>query len=273
MIDLFYITNDAIEAQIVDRLDINWIFLDLEFRGKHDRQAGRNTVMSKHSIADIAKINSVISETKLLVRCNPMGPWSPREIDQLNNRGSIIDMVMLPYFKTPEEVETFLNLLDTSQIEPALLVETMDAVSNLESILKAYPFKYVHVGLNDLHIERGTVSMFQPYIDGLMGEICEVFLKNKQRFGVGGIGRLGSDLSPTPESILREHYRLNSTGVILSRSFKGAFSKERRGEFKEELRRSVNDLRSLEKGIQRLNQQQLLENFSQMKRDLEKSAH
>ena len=30
MINLFYITNNVIEAQIVDKLDIDWIFIDIE---------------------------------------------------------------------------------------------------------------------------------------------------------------------------------------------------------------------------------------------------
>ena len=38
MINLFYITNNLIEAQIVDDLDIDWIFIDLETIGKKDRQ-------------------------------------------------------------------------------------------------------------------------------------------------------------------------------------------------------------------------------------------
>ena len=46
MIDLFYITNNVIEAQIVDGLDIDWIFIDLEKKGKKERQVGRDTVLS-----------------------------------------------------------------------------------------------------------------------------------------------------------------------------------------------------------------------------------
>ena len=63
-------------------------------------------------------------------------------------------MVMLPYFKTIEEVKIFIDLLDTTIIEPALLVETLDAITNLEEIIQVFPFKYIHIGLNDLHIER-----------------------------------------------------------------------------------------------------------------------
>ena len=66
MINLFYITNNILEAQIVDKLDIDWIFIDLETVGKKERQVGRNTVMSNHLISDVQKIRSVINNTKIL---------------------------------------------------------------------------------------------------------------------------------------------------------------------------------------------------------------
>ena len=59
MIQLIYITNNVLEAQIVDRLDIDWIFIDLEVIGKKERQIGRNTVLSKHSFfVDIYKLTA-----------------------------------------------------------------------------------------------------------------------------------------------------------------------------------------------------------------------
>ena len=81
--NLFYITNNVSEAKIVDKLNIDWIFIDLETIGKKTRQAGRNTVLSNHSISDIKKIKSKINNTKILVRCNPIGNHSIKEIEQL----------------------------------------------------------------------------------------------------------------------------------------------------------------------------------------------
>ncbi len=57
----------------------------------------------------------------------------------------------------------------------------------------------------------------------------------KQKFGIGGIGKIGSDLLPTPECVINEHTRLKSSGVILSRSFKGNFSEESKELFETEL--------------------------------------
>ena len=92
-------------------------------------------MLSNHSIEDIYNIKSKINNTKILVRCNPIGDWSKREFSEINAIGSEIDMVMLPYFKTIEEVKIFIDLLDTTIIEPALLVETLDAITNLGMLL------------------------------------------------------------------------------------------------------------------------------------------
>ena len=83
-------------------------------------------------------------------------------------------MVMLPFFKTVKEVKMFIELLDTSKVEPTLLIETTSALDNLNDILKLYPFKYVHIGLNDIHIERNTSFMFEPYIDGLLDKTASI---------------------------------------------------------------------------------------------------
>ncbi len=269
MINLFYITNNIIEAQIVDNLDIDWIFIDLEKIGKKERQIGRNTVISNHSITDIENIKNKICNTKIIVRCNPIGEWSEKEFDQLNARSSEIDMVILPYFKTKDEVKIFIDLLDTTKIDPALLIETSDAIFNLEEILKIFSFKYFHIGLNDLHIERGTISMFEPYVDGTLVKISSILKKNNHNFGIGGIGKIGANMFPSPECILNEHIRLRSNGVILSRSFKGNFYEKEKVFFMKKLSNAIEDLRSFEKKAEDLSDKELLESYQKMKKDID----
>lgn len=269
MINLFYISNNISELQIVDKLDIDWIFIDLEIVGKKERQIGRNTVLSDHSISDVQKIRKVINNTKILVRSNPIGTHSQKEIEEINNTSGI-DMVMLPFFKTVNEVEMFIELLDTSKVEPTLLIETTSAIDNLNEILKIYPFKYVHIGLNDIHIERNTSFMFEPYIDGLLERTVNILNNNNVNFGIGGIGKIGSDLLPTPECIINEHRRLNSSGVILSRSFKGDFSEESKEIFETELTDAVFKLRESEKYSRTLDENMLLENYDLLKNDINK---
>ena len=78
-------------------------------------------------------------------------------------------------------------------------------------------------------------------------------------------------MSPTPECVLNEHLRLNSNGVILSRSFKGNFNEKMKGLFEKELSKSVNDFRNYEKIAKTLNEKQLLESYNLMKNDIEKT--
>ena len=190
-----------------------------------------------------------------------------KEIEEINKL-DCLDMVMLPFFKTDKEVKIFLELLDISKVEPALLIETTSAINNLDDILKLHPFKYVHIGLNDIHIERNTSFMFEPFIDGLLKKTVSVLKNNNIKFGIGGIGKIGSDLLPTPECLIKEHIRLKSSGVILSRSFKGNFNVVSKRAFEAELKQSVTKFRNYEKYSKTLGQNQLDENYYLMKKDI-----
>ena len=223
--------------------------------------------MSDHSISDVQKIRSVINNTKILLRCNPIGIHSRKEIEEINKINGL-DMVMLPFFKNATEVKIFLELLDTSKVEPALLIETTSAINNLNDILKLYPFKYVHIGLNDIHIERNSCFMCEPFIDGLLEETVSILNNNNIKFGIGGIGKIGSDLLPTPECLIKEHIRLKSSGVILSRSFKGNFNIMSKELFESELTQSVINFRNYEKYSKTLDENQLNENYYLMKKDI-----
>ena len=77
--NLLYITNNTSVAIAADAAGVDEIFIDLEIYGKQDRQAGRNTVISKHEIDDIRRIKSVLSSASTIVRCNPVGDWTSRD--------------------------------------------------------------------------------------------------------------------------------------------------------------------------------------------------
>jgi len=102
-----YITNDAEIAKIAENAGVDWIFVDLEINGKEERQGHLDTVISKHEISDVKKIKSVLKKSKLLVRVNPIFEGSKDEIDSVIEYGA--DIVMLPFFKTKEEVNKFIG--------------------------------------------------------------------------------------------------------------------------------------------------------------------
>ncbi len=64
-------------------------------------------MISFHDINDVTKIRSVLNRSDLLVRVNPINEDSEYEIKEVITRGA--DIVMLPMFKTPQEVTSFIK--------------------------------------------------------------------------------------------------------------------------------------------------------------------
>ncbi len=104
---VFYITNRPDVALVAEKYGVDRIWVDLETRGKEERQHNLNTVKSRHSISDITAIKQVIRKAEMLVRVNPWYEGSQAEIDAVIAAGA--DIIMLPYWKTPGEVVSFLN--------------------------------------------------------------------------------------------------------------------------------------------------------------------
>lgn len=218
---LMYITNHPDVAAVAEKIGVDRIFVDMEYIGKYERQGGMDTVQSRHTLDDIAKIRKVIAKSELLVRCNPIHEEteeyssSEDEINGIIENGA--DIVMLPYFKTLEEVEIFLKCVN-KRIKTMLLIETPEAVEIIDDILSLEGIDEVLVGLNDLSLGYGKKFMFEVLADGTVERLCEKFNEYGIPYGFGGIASLGKGQLPS-EKIIGEHYRLGSTCVILSRSF------------------------------------------------------
>ena len=76
----------------------------------------------------------------------------------------------------------------------------------------------IHIGLNDLHLGYKMKFMFELLADGTVEYLCNKFKHKNITYGFGGIAALGQGTLPA-ENIIKEHYRLGSSMVILSRSF------------------------------------------------------
>lgn len=212
---LMYITNNPEIASVIDGYGVDRIFLDLEIVGKEERQGHLDTVISRHSIDDVAKIKNVIKNSELLVRCNPVYDGLKYEIDKLVADG--VDIIMLPYFKTVEEVQLFLSYVD-GRVKTDLLFETPEAVELADEILQLDGIDEVHIGLNDLHLGYGLSFMFELLTNGVVEKLCNKFKKYGIPYGIGGIAALNKGALPA-EYVIAEHYRLGSSCAILSRSF------------------------------------------------------
>ena len=218
---LMYITNKPAVAKIAEEVGVDWIFIDMEFIGKDSRQGGLDTVQNHHTIDDIKNIRKVITKSKLLVRVNPIHealpdyPSSKEEIDTAINAGA--DIVMLPFYKTVKEVRQFIQYVG-GRAKTCLLLETAEAAILLDETLKVPGIDMIHLGLNDLHLELGMKFMFQLLSDGVVEQLGNKIKAAGIPFGFGGIARLDSGMLPGAD-VLKEHVRLGSSMVIVSRSF------------------------------------------------------
>lgn len=236
------ITNKENIARVAEASDVDWIFIDLEINGKDERQGHLDTVISRHHINDVKKIKDVLTKAELLVRVNPIYDGSQNEINKVVNDGA--DIVMLPFFKTKEEVKLFIEYVG-GRAKTCLLLETPEAVEKIDDILELKGIDLIHIGLNDLHLGYNMKFMFELLADGTIETLCNKFKTIGIPYGFGGIAKLGQGSLPA-EYIMAEHFRLGSSMVILSRSFYNADVTEKAGEVKEIFESGVNEIRGYE---------------------------
>ena len=249
MLNLMYITNKPAVAEIAEQAGVDWIFLDMEFIGKDARQGGLDTVQNHHTVKDVANIKAAVNKAKVLVRVNPIHqgladyPSSKDEIDDVIAAGA--DIVMLPFFKTVAEVESFISFVD-SRAKTCLLLETAEAATLIDEILKVPGIDMIHIGLNDLHLSLGMKFMFQLLTDGIVESLANKIKAKGIPFGFGGLARLDAGAVPG-KYVLKEHYRLGSSMVIISRSFCNTDKVEDLDEVKQIFNRGISEIRGLEK--------------------------
>lgn len=200
---------------IAQKYGVDRIWIDLETLGKEERQKNMNTVKSRHSVEDIKIIAPLLNSSQMLVRINPWNANSAYEIDQVIDAGA--DLVMLPMWKSVEEVSRFVGAVD-GRAKTVLLLETKEAAQCLGGALALGGVDEIHIGLNDLHLSYGLSFMFQLLSDGTVERLCREIGAAGIPYGFGGVARIGEGALPA-EKIIMEHYRLGSQAAILSRSF------------------------------------------------------
>ena len=249
MLKLMYITNKPAVAKIAEEAGVDWIFLDMEFIGKDSRQGGLDTVQNHHTVDDVKNIRKAITKAKLLVRVNPIHeemqnyPSSKEEIDSVVEAGA--DIIMLPFFKTIDEVSTFISYVG-GRAKTILLVETIEAANLIDEILEVPGINMIHLGLNDLHLAKGMKFMFELLADGTVDMLGSKIKAKGIPFGFGGIATLDGGALPG-SMVLKEHVRLGSTMVIVSRSFCNTDVITDLGEVKKNFDKGIADIRLLEK--------------------------
>lgn len=212
---LMYITNSLPVALIAEKYGVDRVWVDLETIGKEERQKGRDSVKSQHTVDDIRKIKPHLTTSEMLVRINHWYEGSIQEIEDVIAAGA--DMIMLPYWKTVDEVQNFVQAVN-GRCKTTLLLETKEAVDCVDDVLTMGGFDEIHIGLNDLHLSYGLDFMFELLTNGVVEMLCQKFATSGLPYGIGGIAKIGDGAVPA-EKIILEHYRLGSTRAILSRTF------------------------------------------------------
>ena len=228
----------------------------MEVLGKEDRQKNMNTVKSHHTVEDIRAIRPLLKKSELLVRVNSWHEGSVEEIEDVISAGA--DIIMLPYWKTAEEVKRFTDAVK-GRCKTTLLLETKEAVECIDDVLAQGGFDEIHVGLNDLHLSYGMTFMFELLSDGTVEKQCEKFKAAGIPYGFGGIAKLGEGLLPA-EKIIMEHYRLGSTRAILSRTFCDCAKVESLEEIERIYKDSMAALREYEASMAEVTQEQFIRN-------------
>lgn len=247
-IKLMYITNRPEVALIAENAGVDRIFVDMEYIGKGLRQGGMDTVQSHHTVEDIQKLRKVVNKAELLVRCNPIHKASTdycssqEEIDAIVESGA--DVIMLPYFKTPDEVEKFVRMVD-GRAKTFPLLETREAAEGIEEILQVDGIDEIYIGLNDMSLAYGYKFMFQPLANGIVDRLTDKIREKGLTFGFGGIASLTGGMLPG-SYVLKEHYRLGSKRVILSRSFCNVMKMDNMDQVQEVFCTGIHDIRDLE---------------------------
>ena len=220
-LQLMYITNRPEIANLAEDSGVDRIFIDMEYIGKDLRQRGMDTVQNRHSFFDIENIRSVVSNSKVQVRINPIHDATLEycntedEVHKAIDSGA--DILMLPMYKTVKDVERFLTAVD-GKATTLLLAETVGSTKIMNEVVKINEVDEIHIGLNDLHLAMGQKFMFELLADGTVDKLCDIIRPSGKRYGFGGIARLGYGTLPA-EKIIMDHYRLGSSMAILSRSF------------------------------------------------------
>lgn len=246
---LMYITNRPDVAQIAQQNGVDRIFIDMEYIGKAERQGNMDSVKNHHTAEDVKAVREVLLTSELLVRVNPIHDAtvdygsSEEEIETVLEAGA--DVIMLPFFKTLDEVQRFYRAVNR-RAKTILLLETKEAVQILPAILELKDLDEVHIGLNDLSISYGKKFMFELLADGTVERICRLLQTRKVFYGFGGIASLGRGQVPA-EMIIKEHYRLGSHMAILSRSFCNVDKFSELDAIEEIFYRGVREIRTLEK--------------------------
>ncbi|MFP5220077.1 MAG: aldolase [Actinomycetes bacterium] len=211
VLELLLFTADPARAAAAVPAGLAGVVVDWERRGKARRQEGEGTEINQHTPADLARVRAATTG-RVICRLDAAGPHTVEQVGAAVRLGA--DEVLLPMVRRPEEVDVALAAA-AGRCGVGVMVETQDAVECVHALARR-PISRVYVGLNDLRIDRGSTSLFEPLVDGTVDAVRAAV---DVPLGVAGLTAVGGG-APVPSRLLAaELVRLGASFTFLRRSF------------------------------------------------------
>jgi HpcH/HpaI aldolase/citrate lyase family len=214
---LTLLTADPDTAAEADAAGVQRIGVDLELRGKAERQTSLENRISRHTVQDLQLIGDTVQSAELFVRINPLHAGTAEDIDLVLNAGA--RWVMLPFFREVSDVEQFVRLLG-GRARAAILIETSAALLRIRRILAVRGIDEVTFGFNDLRHDFRVRSHFEVLGSPLIDSAAREVVRRGLPLSMGGVGRPDDGDAPMPVELVYAQYpRLWATGAWIARSF------------------------------------------------------
>ncbi len=216
---LTLLTRDPVWALAADAAGVDRIGVDIERLGKARRQAGiPDARISDHHLHDLAPIARCLRGARAFARLNPPHEGTAHEIETALNHGA--RSLMLPQFRRAEEARAFVERV-RGRAEVLLLLETAEALEELQDILGLPGVDELMVGLNDLSHALGMAHPMQLAASPVLAEIAAQARQQQVAFGFGGLSSpefSGEELPAPPDLLLARYAELGAHSAWLSRT-------------------------------------------------------
>ena len=210
MFEFMLITSAPSIAAHAVASGVDLVFVDMEIKGKQARQAGRSTVISGHSLEDVAAVRAVVPRGALLVRINPWDHDSRAEVEAVLECGA--DRIMLPMFRGPGELEQLVRAVD-GRARVVGLLETAESGAPFTVITTANTTNAFPAGSLRPNVLRNPAlserSISRWFDTGAFAAPAQFTFGNSPRSGLRGAALLTTDVTLEKSFQLREKVKFD----------------------------------------------------------------
>ncbi len=213
-------TADLALARAALAAKIDMVGPDLEIIGKEARQAGTDSLISRHPVEVLADMRAAGVGPALFARCNPPAHALGAEIERLLDEG--VRHLMVPMLRTPDEIAAVTRQV-AGRARVIAMIEHADALPHVDAIAAVDGVDALYVGTNDLGATLGMHSRFGAMLPDVLEPIAAAAARYQRSFAFFGLGRAGDASLPVPtELVFAEWARLNADFCLLARSFRAS---------------------------------------------------